>query len=245
LTLRRFESERQLAGMQALFADPEVSRHLLVAFTPEQGLAPNAARFRRNFDETWSRCGFGGVLVHARGSPRPLGFVALKPDTAPGRPPRCFELYFGLARAAWGRGYASEALDAFVSELSARLRPAALRAAVNAAQNAAACRVLEKARFAREDRVALRDYASPALAAGSLALELWRISRPDAAGEVLEQAAFRIGQLAAATGREAGDVAAALDAALAGAGHAQPAAHRAFAAGAREAHYTVYLRARL
>ena len=233
LTLRRFETERQTAAMARHFSDPELSRHLLVSFDREAGLAQNALRFRRNFDASWQRLGFGGVLVHRRGSPAPVGFVALKPDTAPGRAPGCFEIYFGLARAARGRGYAAEALDAFVAELARRLRPQGLRAAVNAEQSPRACRVLEKAGFAREGFVALADYASPALARGSLELELWRLEQPDASDAVREQAAFRIGQLARAAEQSERELAAR----IAGAGQA---ALRALAAGARADRYAVY-----
>jgi hypothetical protein len=104
---------------------------------------------------------------------------------------------------------------------------------VNAEQSPRAVRVLEKTGFAREGSVALADYASPALASGSLALELWRIARPDASAEVCSQAAFRIGQLARAAGKSESELAAR----IAGRGDA---ALRALSAGTRAAYYAVY-----
>lgn len=239
LTLRRFETERQRASMARHFSDPELSRHLLVSYDAETGLAGNAERFQRNFAASWQRCGFGGVLVHERGAVEPLGFVALKPDGEGAEPAR-FEIYFGLARGAWGRGYATEAVNAFVAEVRRRLEPAALRASVNAFQSPAACRVLEKCGFARDGEVALADYASPALARGSLALELWRIAAPDAPLEVVEQAAFRIGQLAPAAQRAPAELAAEIGSRLAARAE-RVAAERALDAGTRASRYAVYV----
>jgi RimJ/RimL family protein N-acetyltransferase len=200
LELHRF-GDAQLAAVTELLSDPEVARHLFVAWSPERGLAENGPRFQRNFAQAWERHGFGGCLFHRRGEPAPIGFVALKPHRAAGaEPPGAFEIYFGLAQKEWGRGLASEALAAYLSELERRLAPASVHASIDRPQNPAGCRVLEKLGFGFERHVALAEFAGGALARGSLELEIWRLAQPSARAETLDQAAFRVGQLLEAAG---------------------------------------------
>lgn len=248
LRLLRCESREQRAGLEALLCDPEVSRHLLVSFSPEQGLAGNGARFERNFAATWQRVGFGGVLLHAEGETAPAGFVALKAGGETGAP--SFELYFGVARERWGRGLASAGLALFLRELERRFGPRPVRATLDAARNPAACRVLAKQGFRFERYVALADFATPELARGSALLELWRLEQRDATPETLAQAAFRLGQLREAAGLDRAELLRALDAAIGrgglaerpGAEPARSQARSALAAGEGEARYAIYLR---
>ena len=249
--LCRFETQRQEEALARVLTDPEVARHLLVSFSAEQGLAENAARFRRNFSQTWEQLGFGGLLIQRRGSADPLGFVALKPHVRDGQPePGAFELYFAVARMEWGRGIASQALAAFLDELTRCLRPDSVHACFDADRNPAARRVLEKQRFGFEREVELAGYAGASLARGSLDLELWRVGAAGAGEQTLEQASYRIGQLAAAARLQPSEAMAELDAALQkgglaerlGVAKAREIARRGLDAGARRSRYAVYRR---
>jgi RimJ/RimL family protein N-acetyltransferase len=245
--LCRFETQRQQDELAKLFSDPQVSRHLLVSFSPEHGLAGNAARFRANFAQAWQQHGFGGLLIRCGGEPR--GFVALKQHVRDGQARKgAFEVYFALARELWGQGLATRALEAFVAELAVRLRPDSVHAALDAERNPAARRVLEKQGFAFERHVPLIEYVAPALARGSVDLELWRVGLPDADAETLGQAAYRIGQLAAAAQLAPAQAFAALEQASraleARLGPARAAIlERELAVGAQHAHYALYTRA--
>jgi RimJ/RimL family protein N-acetyltransferase len=250
--LCRFETQQQEQALATLFADPEVSRHLLVSFSPAQGLAGNAPRFRRNFSQVWSQLGFGGLLIRRRGEAHPLGFVALKQQVRDGEPrPGAFEIYFALARSHWGRGIAGRALAAFLDELMLRLRPESVHACLDPERTPAARRVLEKQGFAFEREVELAGYAGPSLARGSVDLELWRVGAAGAGEQMLEQAAYRIGQLAAAAQLDLPQALHELDEALhagglagrLGAATAREIARRGLAAGAQRARYAVYTRA--
>lgn len=252
LELRRFETQRQEDALATLFSDPEVSRHLLVSYSRAQGLAGNAARFRRNCSQTWEQLGFGGLLIQRRGEADPLGFVALKRHVRDGEPrPGAFEIYFALARAHWGRGIAGQALAAFLDQLVLRLRPETVHACLDPDRNPAARRVLEQQGFAFEREVELAGYAGPSLARGSVDLELWRVGAAGAEEQTLEQAAYRIGQLAAAAQLELPQALHELDAALhagglagrLGAAAAREVSRRGLAAGAERARYAVYTRA--
>jgi RimJ/RimL family protein N-acetyltransferase len=250
IELRRFGAEA-LAPVTELLCDPEVARHLLVEWSPERGLAGNGPRFLRNFEDAWQRHGFGGLLVHRAGEPAPIGLVALKPHRAAGAEvPGAFEIYFGLAQKEWGRGLATEAVAAYLEELERRLAPVSVHASISRAHSPAACRVLEKLGFGFERFVALAEFAGAWLARGSLELEMWRVAQPSARAEVLDQAAFRVGQLLEAAGLARAEAEARLIAA-AGRGPAAPlpAGERAsrlraaLDAGARDARYAVFRRA--
>ena len=249
--LRRF-GEAQVSPVSELLADPEVARHLFVEFTAERGLAGNGARFQRNFAEAWQRHGFGGLLIHRRGEAAPIGFVALKPHRAAGSDvPGAWEIYFGLARPAWGQGLATLGVAAFLEELDRRLEPTSVHASIDPPQNPAGCRVLEKLGFGFERHVALSDFAGGSLARGSLELEIWRVGQPSAGAETLDQAGFRVGQLLeAARVARAEAEARLLEAAQRGAAAAAlPAGELArrlragLDAGAGDARYAVYRRA--
>jgi RimJ/RimL family protein N-acetyltransferase len=249
--LRRFETSAQEQALARILSDPEVSRHLLVSFEAQGGLAGNTPRFRRNFAEAWERMGFGGMLIARPGDEAVQGFVALKPHLREGAPQAGrYEIYFALARAAWGRGLASRAVAAFLDALTLALRPVSVHACLDALRNPAARRVLEKQGFVHERDVPLREFAGPALARGSLELALWRLRDPGAGAQILEQSAERIGQLAEAAGLDPSTASRSLCEALEasglaarlGPGLAREAALRAFAAGAQRACYALFSR---
>jgi RimJ/RimL family protein N-acetyltransferase len=246
LRLHRFEPGDESAAAGFL-CDPEVARHLLMVFDAERQLAPNVERFRENFAGAWQDIGLGGVLVSLRRGGEAVGFIALKRHSVPGREiPGAFEIYFGLARERWGRGYAFEAVGAYLEALETRLQPVSVHASINRAQNPRGCRVLEKLGFGFERWLPLPELVRGPLARGSLELELWRASHPSAGrprAEVLAEAAFRVGQLLESAEMERAEAEARLLEAAAVGGSAERAeaiVRERLPAGLGEARYAVY-----
>ena len=104
LTLRPFAAGDADAHA-ALYADPEVTRYLPGGpFAPEE-VAARSARSRARFAEHWDAHGWGVWAVADRASGTLIGHCGLAhlPDGTD------VELLYALARAAWGRGLATEA----------------------------------------------------------------------------------------------------------------------------------------
>jgi ribosomal-protein-alanine N-acetyltransferase len=99
--------EGDLVPFAALNADPEVMEHFPKLLDRAESDAA-VARIRAHFD----RRGFGLWAVEAPGVAPFVGFVGLADATfeAPFTP--CVEVGWRLARAHWGRGYATEAARA-------------------------------------------------------------------------------------------------------------------------------------
>lgn len=108
LRLRAWE-DRDLDPYAALCADPEVMRFLGGPHTREQTVA--AITMMR---DRWTSQGFGLFCVAGREDDVCLGFTGLHvPDFLPEVLP-AVEIGWRLARAAWDRGYATEAARAVV-----------------------------------------------------------------------------------------------------------------------------------
>lgn len=105
--LLRSWREDDLPAYAALNADPEVRRHFPSLMTREQADA-QVRRFQADIDAR----GFGFWAVEAPGAAPFIGFVGLQPVPfeAPFGP--AVEIGWRLARAHWGRGYATEAAAA-------------------------------------------------------------------------------------------------------------------------------------
>ncbi len=102
LRLRDWRDD-DLAAFAAIVADPEVMRFVREPLSGDQAAA-EIQRFRGH----WSRFGFGIWAVQERSSGALLGRVGLlHHDDWPG--PDNVEVGWILARAAWGRGLATEA----------------------------------------------------------------------------------------------------------------------------------------
>ncbi len=99
--------ESDLAPWMAMNADPEVRRYLGPLLTPGQ-----AEAWVLNFQDDLDRRGFGFWAVEVRASGEFIGFTGLGilDDEMPVA--GSVELAWRLARAAWGRGYATEAARA-------------------------------------------------------------------------------------------------------------------------------------
>lgn len=98
-------------------------------------------------DDEWRRWPAGPYLIRLAADGTLLGSTGFSFETAE----RAITGYI-LARDAWGKGYATEALRAMV-DLAPRLGLRLLTAAVHAG-HAASAHVLEKCGFARDDRPA-------------------------------------------------------------------------------------------
>jgi [ribosomal protein S5]-alanine N-acetyltransferase len=147
--------EADLDALRALWTDPEVRRYL---FDGEVVAREQAAAMLAEWDALAPR-GLGAWTVRARGEPPLLGCVALLPvSTAAAFAPELageVELLAAFAPAAWGRGYAAEALGALVGHAFGVLGLPRL-VAVADEPNAASRRMLERVGF-----VATRTCAGP------------------------------------------------------------------------------------
>jgi RimJ/RimL family protein N-acetyltransferase len=102
LTLRSWR-ESDVQPWAEMNADPQVREHLGDLLTRAQSAA-SAARFQAELDER----GFGFWAVEVRSTGEFIGFTGLD-QVDEDMPFAGVEIGWRLARAAWGRGYATEA----------------------------------------------------------------------------------------------------------------------------------------
>ena len=140
----RGASRMDFPAIAALWADADVTRYIHRApLTEEEAWA----KFMRGFGH-WALCGYGFWTVQEKASGRAIGevgFLDAKRSIAPaldGTP----EVGWVLARAAWGQGYATEALKAALSWGDAHLDQRRF-ACLIAPENSASLRVAAKAGF--------------------------------------------------------------------------------------------------
>ena len=141
LVLRRPRVSDEPAIFARYASDPEVTRYM--AFPTHRSLDDTHA-FIEWSDALWARWPKAGpLLVFARDGVTLLGGAGIANDSE-----SIAQIGYVLARDAWGRGYASEALLASV----AAARGAGVRrleASVHV-EHPVSCRVLEKAGFVRQ-----------------------------------------------------------------------------------------------
>ena len=140
LVLRRPRREDAEAIFARYASDAAVTRYLS---WPRHETVETTRTFLVHADEEWEREPAGAYLIESRESGELLGGTGLHFDA----PDRATTGYV-LARDAWGRGYATEAVRAVV-ELAHRLGVERLVAHCHP-ENVASCRVLEKGGFVRE-----------------------------------------------------------------------------------------------
>ena len=134
--------------IHAVYSDPEVMRY--VGHGAHETLAETANALRI-YGEVLARRGYSFLAVTERKTGALLGDGGLHPLGGQGPD---VELGYTLARAAWGRGYATELGRALVEHAFTALRAPRVVAQVEPA-NLASRRVLEKLGMgAREQRVA-------------------------------------------------------------------------------------------
>jgi RimJ/RimL family protein N-acetyltransferase len=153
-------------AIHAVYADPEVMRH--VGHGAHRSAADTDVALEA-FARTLAARGFSFLAVEERASGRLIGDAGLYP--VEGREDEV-ELGYTLERAAWGRGYATEAAGALVAHARTALSASRVVATVDPA-NAASRHVLEKLGMtASGERVA---YGRPHAV---YAVELRRPARP-------------------------------------------------------------------
>jgi ribosomal-protein-alanine N-acetyltransferase len=141
LVLRRPRQADEPVIFSRYASDPEATRYM--AWPTHRSLDDTRA-FVQLSDDTWARWPQAGpYLVFARDGVTLLGSAGIVNDDAVKA-----QAGYILARDAWGRGYATEALLASV-EAARAAGVRRLEAGVHA-EHHASCRVLEKAGFVRE-----------------------------------------------------------------------------------------------
>lgn len=112
LSLRR-PIEDDIDAVLAIHRDPAACHH-----NPSDALTTHAEASERyvRWDALWQDRGFGYWTVRPHDASVILGFCGVKPMDLAGRP--VLNLFYRFAPAAWGRGYATEAVGA-VAEWSA------------------------------------------------------------------------------------------------------------------------------
>lgn len=148
LRLRPFE-DGDIPAYAAIRADPQVMRFLPGGQARVATAAEDAARLVPDFAAQWHRCGYGPWAVLDRASGALLGHGGLR---LIGEPAGETEILYLLARAAWGRGLASEVA---LAAREAGFGTFGLARLVGFAvpENRASCRVLEKAGLSLEGEV--------------------------------------------------------------------------------------------
>lgn len=147
LRLRRPHAADADAIFSRYASDPEVTR--LVGW-PRHERVDDSRAFLRHSDEEWARAPAGAYLVESRETGELLGSTGFLFEA-----PYRAMTGFVLARDAWGRGYATEALGAMVE--TARLMAVRRLYALCHHEHRASAHVLEKCGFSLEGR--LRAYA--------------------------------------------------------------------------------------
>ena len=140
LILRKPSTDDAEAIFTRYASDPDVTRYM--GFTRHSSKDATLGFLGRN-DEEWKRNGTGAYVVVSRDEGTFLGGTGLHVET----PYRAATGYV-LAKDAWGRGYATEALGAMVA-LASGLGIVRLYALTHT-DNRASWRVLEKCGFLRE-----------------------------------------------------------------------------------------------
>jgi RimJ/RimL family protein N-acetyltransferase len=167
LELRRFTAA-DLEPLLHVFGDPEVMRYVGAERRPLGREQVEALVARAEAD--WSQQGFGLLAIVERAGGRLVGEAGLQHLEAGPE----IELGYTLARAAWGRGYATEAARAVLRWGFAGLTLRRIVAVADPA-NAASLHVLDKLGMTRRG---LRECYGAVMADHVLSLAAWR----DAAG---------------------------------------------------------------
>jgi RimJ/RimL family protein N-acetyltransferase len=134
LLIRPFTAEDR-PSLAALYADPEVMRYIPYGVLDEHGLE----RVLEKYARVEMQHGFTFWAIVERRTSRFVGDVGFGAYAATGEP----ELGYSLARAEWGRGYASEAAAACIDAAFQYLGVPRVVALVDA-ENTASLRVAER-----------------------------------------------------------------------------------------------------
>jgi RimJ/RimL family protein N-acetyltransferase len=133
LTLTPFE-ESDIDALYVMERDPEVKRYAGGVLS-----RPQAEKLLKQFIESVSETGWGAVAIKARATNQIVGLCGLYATDHPQEG----EIFFGLAREAWGQGYATEAAGALALAGIRELGLSTIIATVHP-ENTRSIRVLEK-----------------------------------------------------------------------------------------------------
>jgi len=159
LVLRRPRASDEAAVFSRYASDPDVTRYM--SWPTHRSLEDTRA-FIRFCDDLWARWPRAGpLLVFARDGVTLLGGAGIGNETD-----TVAQIGYVLARDAWGRGYATEALLASVE--AARAAGVRMLEAGVHVEHRVSCRVLEKANFVCESVRPGRPTDFPNLPAGAV-----------------------------------------------------------------------------
>lgn len=163
LVLRRF-TPADLEPLLGVFGDPEVMRYVGAERRPLD--RPAVAALMARAEAQWQRQGFGLLAIVERETGRLIGEGGLQPlEQGPD-----IETGYTLARAAWGRGYATEAARAILRWGFAGLGLHRVVAVADPA-NAASLRVLDRVGMTR---LGMRHCYNARMVECALSLGAWR-----------------------------------------------------------------------
>jgi RimJ/RimL family protein N-acetyltransferase len=177
-----------------LGGDPDVVKNLICDWSTVEGRLDIAHYWIEN-----TRHGFWGVFDRedSFGAPdRFVGFCAAdKPLPLGGLGP---EIYYAFRKECWGKGVATEVVTAMIAHLFDDQGVNAVEALVLAGLNPASGRLLEVLGMRYVGRYPLAAYVGDECRP-TLRYELWRVetATPQNARQILEEAAFKIGQFVA------------------------------------------------
>ena len=201
LTFERFGAA-DAEGLAVLMGDPEIARNIIAnGATPERRAATARARIARH-NSAWEAEGYGVWALKARGhgiAPPGtlLGWCGFTEPDLEGEDP---ETLYGLARACWGQGLASEAARAALAWFFEATDYPGVAATISARLNPGSARVVRKLGMTQRGTMAFSDFLpDPDLARDVLDYEIWRLGEgpSDDPEALLEQAPFRAGQIVA------------------------------------------------
>lgn len=137
-------SARHVDAYRALIAQPEVHRYLSRAADIAADPGGQAARIVGVSEQQWRERGYGPFAIFEKGSPRLIGRGGLFWIQALGE----VEINYMLEPSVWGRGYATEAANAFLDFGFGR-HDLQLMVATTNPSNAASAHVLQKVGMSR------------------------------------------------------------------------------------------------
>ena len=187
-------------ALAALLADPSITRNITAnGSTPE--LCREFARRRIAWhNATWDSHGYGVWALRARTADiapaeRLLGWCGFVPPDGDEPDP---EILYAIDAGYRGLGLASEAARHAIDQLFATTDCAGVTAVISTRLNPGSVKVVEKLGFGRRGRMSFALFLSePGLADEVLDYEIWRLAEApaDDVERLLEQVAFRAGQL--------------------------------------------------
>lgn len=195
-------SERHIAALQEIVADPDVVKTLLGDVSKPEFVEAEARKWIDEA-ESWQekRYGCWGIFDRAGAFGETDGLLGIAAaDKALSDVSDGLEIFYFLARRCWGKGVAFEAAARMGRYLFDDLQVPTLEAAIFAEVNPGSVRIVEKLGMRPAGRVSLRHHGLDDDRLRALAaFDLWRVrtAPPVSLNETLAEAAHRAGQILA------------------------------------------------